>query len=73
MTYSYGRPSVQNSFAGWSVRLGESMINFKQMPDGTVEREPHECIKDVTFSSEGALYTVVISSSTIEQMVSECS
>ncbi|HGK3938641.1 TPA: hypothetical protein ACJ2OG_005083, partial [Klebsiella pneumoniae] len=29
-------------------------------------------IKDVTFSSEVALYTVVISSSAIEQMVSEC-
>ncbi|MBN3059063.1 Mov34/MPN/PAD-1 family protein [Pectobacterium versatile] len=29
-------------------------------------------IKDVTFSSDGATYTVVLSSSTINQMVSEC-
>lgn len=29
-------------------------------------------IKDVTFSSEDAPYTVVLSSSTIEQMISEC-
>lgn len=37
-----------------------------------LSRESHMSIKDVTFSSESALYTVVISSSTIEQMVSEC-
>ena len=35
-------------------------------------RESRMSIKDVTFSREGALYTVVISSSTIKQMVSEC-
>lgn len=35
-------------------------------------RESRMSIKDVTFSRESALYTVVISSSTIKQMVSEC-
>lgn len=37
-----------------------------------LSRESCTSIKDVTFSNEGALYTDVFSSSTIEQMVSEC-
>lgn len=37
-----------------------------------LSRESRMSIKDVTFSSEGTLYTVVLSTSTIEKMVSEC-
>ncbi len=37
-----------------------------------LSRENRMSIKDATFSSEGALYTVILSSLTIEHMVSEC-
>jgi hypothetical protein len=37
-----------------------------------LSRESRMCIKNVTFSSEDAPYTVILSSLTIEQMVSEC-
>ena len=71
MMYSCGRPSVQNLSAGWSARQ-EEYTNILSRCLTALSRESRMSIRDVTFSKEDAPYTVILSSSTIEHMVSKC-